>query len=324
MCYRGRAGRHCGAGGARLTAQPSRGRATDRLGTRGDPGPRELAAVFLRLDPEHVARLETASGIDLGFPHEFINGARDTSFVLGDTIGRILLTVTELRVVLTVPDFDATPSKAVPASRTARGAACENLSMPDRAQRDDGWASPDSLEGPVAAPGSHHVLLETPAARVLEVIIDPGGREPEHTHRHPSLMIVDQPGANPLLRPRPADIPVTRAAGRERRSAGLVDGARRSAQRREHRHAPIPRLPRRVRGALMTEHRSQARMLASRASGPGRGTLIAAGANASHDPISLQLHSVAELAFELVSPRLTTLGSRSATSAGGGPYRHSR
>jgi quercetin dioxygenase-like cupin family protein len=76
---------------------------------------------------------------------------------------------------------------------TARGPACENRSMPDPAQRDDGWAWPDSLEGPVAAPGSHHVLLETPAARVLEVIIDPGAREPEHTHRHPSLMIVDQP-----------------------------------------------------------------------------------------------------------------------------------
>ncbi len=87
----------------------------------------------------------------------------------------------------------ATPSTAVPASLTARGPACENHSMPDRAQRDDGWAWPDSLEGPVAAPGSHHVLLETPAARVLEVIIDPGAREPEHTHRHPSLMIVDQP-----------------------------------------------------------------------------------------------------------------------------------
>ena len=76
---------------------------------------------------------------------------------------------------------------------TARGPACENHSMPDPAQRDDGWAWPDSLEGPVAAPGSHHVLLETPAARVLEVIIDPGAREPEHTHRRPSLMIVDRP-----------------------------------------------------------------------------------------------------------------------------------
>ena len=58
----------------------------------------------------------------------------------------------------------ATPSTAVPASLTALGPAREDRSMPDRTQRDDGWAWPDSLEGPVAAPGSHHALLETPAA----------------------------------------------------------------------------------------------------------------------------------------------------------------
>jgi len=60
------------------------------VGARKETQVREnLAAVGLRLDPEHLARLETASGIDLGFPHEFINGARDTSFVLGDTIGQL-------------------------------------------------------------------------------------------------------------------------------------------------------------------------------------------------------------------------------------------
>jgi catechol 2,3-dioxygenase-like lactoylglutathione lyase family enzyme len=87
----------------------------------------------------------------------------------------------------------ATPSTAVPASLTARGPAGENRSMPDRAQRHDGWEWPDSLEGLVAAAGSHHVLLETPAARVIEVIIAPGAQEPVHTHRQPSLIIIDQP-----------------------------------------------------------------------------------------------------------------------------------
>ena len=87
----------------------------------------------------------------------------------------------------------ATSSTALPASLTARGPGCENHSMPDRAQRERGWSWPETLEGPVAAPSSHRVLLETPLGRVLEVAIDPGAREPEHTHRHPSLMIVDQP-----------------------------------------------------------------------------------------------------------------------------------
>jgi aryl-alcohol dehydrogenase-like predicted oxidoreductase len=60
------------------------------VGARKETQVREnLAAVGLRLDPEHLARLETASRIDLGFPHEFIAGARDTSFVLGDTLGQL-------------------------------------------------------------------------------------------------------------------------------------------------------------------------------------------------------------------------------------------
>jgi hypothetical protein len=45
----------------------------------------------------------------------------------------------------------------------------------------------------VAAPDSHRVLLEAPGARVLEVRIEPGKREPEHTHRLASVMIVDRP-----------------------------------------------------------------------------------------------------------------------------------
>jgi hypothetical protein len=44
-----------------------------------------------------------------------------------------------------------------------------------------------------AAPGSHRVLLENDRVRVLEVVIEPGAREPEHTHQAASVMIVDEP-----------------------------------------------------------------------------------------------------------------------------------
>ena len=55
------------------------------------------------------------------------------------------------------------------------------------------WPWPEQLEGIVAAPESHRILLETPALRVLEIVIEPGAREPEHVHRHASVMIVDRP-----------------------------------------------------------------------------------------------------------------------------------
>jgi hypothetical protein len=55
------------------------------------------------------------------------------------------------------------------------------------------WPWPAELEGTVAAPRSHRVLLETPAIRVLEIVIEPGDREPEHVHRCPGVMIVHDP-----------------------------------------------------------------------------------------------------------------------------------
>ena len=55
------------------------------------------------------------------------------------------------------------------------------------------WIWPDELDGLVAAPGSHGVLFESKALRVLEVVVRPGEREPRHTHRHPSVLIVDRP-----------------------------------------------------------------------------------------------------------------------------------
>ncbi len=44
----------------------------------------------------------------------------------------------------------------------------------------------------VAAPNSRRLLFENDRVRVLEVVVDVGAREPEHIHRWPSVMIVDQ------------------------------------------------------------------------------------------------------------------------------------
>jgi quercetin dioxygenase-like cupin family protein len=55
------------------------------------------------------------------------------------------------------------------------------------------WPWPRELDALIAAPDSHRLLLENDRVRVLEVAIEPGAREPEHTHRWPSVMIVDRP-----------------------------------------------------------------------------------------------------------------------------------
>jgi quercetin dioxygenase-like cupin family protein len=57
----------------------------------------------------------------------------------------------------------------------------------------DKWRWPRELDALIAAPGSHRLLFENDRVRVLEVVIEPGAREPEHTHRWPSVMIVHQP-----------------------------------------------------------------------------------------------------------------------------------
>jgi hypothetical protein len=57
----------------------------------------------------------------------------------------------------------------------------------------DDWSWPSETDAVLAAPESHKVLFENKEVRVLEVIIPPGEREPEHTHRMPSVMIVDRP-----------------------------------------------------------------------------------------------------------------------------------
>ena len=55
------------------------------------------------------------------------------------------------------------------------------------------WPWPETMDALTAAPSSHRVLLDNDQVRVLEVVIEPGTREPEHTHRAVSVMIVDEP-----------------------------------------------------------------------------------------------------------------------------------
>jgi hypothetical protein len=58
----------------------------------------------------------------------------------------------------------------------------------------------------IAAPQSHRLLFKNDVVRVLEVGIEPGVREPVHTHRFQSIMIIDPAGAYPLLRRRKAKL----------------------------------------------------------------------------------------------------------------------
>jgi hypothetical protein len=49
------------------------------------------------------------------------------------------------------------------------------------------------MDALLAAPASHRLLLENDQVRVLDVVIEAGAREPEHTHQAASVMIVDEP-----------------------------------------------------------------------------------------------------------------------------------
>jgi hypothetical protein len=55
------------------------------------------------------------------------------------------------------------------------------------------WPWPETMDALLAAPASHRLLLENDQVRVLDVVIEAGAREPEHTHQAASVMIVDQP-----------------------------------------------------------------------------------------------------------------------------------
>lgn len=58
---------------------------------------------------------------------------------------------------------------------------------------DQPWPWPETMDAVVAAAASHRVLIDNDRVRVLEVVIEAGTREPEHTHQASSVMIVDQP-----------------------------------------------------------------------------------------------------------------------------------
>ena len=55
------------------------------------------------------------------------------------------------------------------------------------------WPWPPGLDAVRAAPESHSVVLENEVVRVLRVAIRPGSREPLHTHRWPSVMLIEHP-----------------------------------------------------------------------------------------------------------------------------------
>jgi hypothetical protein len=52
---------------------------------------------------------------------------------------------------------------------------------------------PPETDALLAAPASHRLLLENDQVHVLDVAIELGAREPEHTHQAPSVMIIDSP-----------------------------------------------------------------------------------------------------------------------------------
>jgi hypothetical protein len=71
------------------------------------------------------------------------------------------------------------------------------------------WPWPDTLDAVVAAPRSHRVLFENERTRVLEVMIGPGQRELTHTHRWPSVMMVNRPARIRLLHREHAHLHLT-------------------------------------------------------------------------------------------------------------------
>lgn len=57
----------------------------------------------------------------------------------------------------------------------------------------DDWPWSDDLDAVAAAPDSHLVLLENERVRFLKVILEPGDKEPYHTHGWPSVFVLIQP-----------------------------------------------------------------------------------------------------------------------------------
>ena len=83
------------------------------------------------------------------------------------------------------------------------------------------WPWSQTMDALLAAPASHRVLLENDRVRVLEVVIEPGAREPEHTHQAASEMIVDEPARSHLrVTGTVAQAGPRRLAGRDARRTG--------------------------------------------------------------------------------------------------------
>jgi predicted metal-dependent enzyme (double-stranded beta helix superfamily) len=56
-----------------------------------------------------------------------------------------------------------------------------------------GWTQDGGLDAVVAAPASHHIIMENERVRVLRVTIAPGVTEPIHIHPWPSIMYLEAP-----------------------------------------------------------------------------------------------------------------------------------
>ena len=102
--------------------------------------------------------------------------------------GRLLVTLARLRTGLT---YQA--QKQGHWAHRPSGLAVVPLDMLGTMTTEQPWSWPETMDALLAAPASHRVLLENDRVRVLEVVIEPRTREPEHTHRAASVMIVDEP-----------------------------------------------------------------------------------------------------------------------------------
>jgi len=112
------------------------------------------------------------------------------------------------------------------------------------------WPWPRTMDALVAAPASHRVLMENSQVRVLEVVIEPGNREPEHTHEAASVMIVDEPAR---IRYYQRDALQFESPGRLASQASVRVRwmePRGRALCREHRRVPLSRDPRRTQVML--------------------------------------------------------------------------
>ena len=60
---------------------------------------------------------------------------------------------------------------------------------------EEGCAADAALDAVVAAPGNHKVLFENERVRLLDVVVEPGSREPLHAHCWPSVLYVMSRGS---------------------------------------------------------------------------------------------------------------------------------